>query len=96
VHDGDQRTAALYAEEIEATANIQSAAIVDALATVPREQFLGPGPWLVRGEGGLQTPPRTTSDGDPRHVYHNLAVAIDPRGSCSTAHRACSPSPSIR
>jgi protein-L-isoaspartate(D-aspartate) O-methyltransferase len=67
-----------YAEEIEATSNIRSAAIIEALATVPREQFLGPGPWVIRGEADFQAAPRRTADDDPRHVYHNLAIAIDP------------------
>jgi protein-L-isoaspartate(D-aspartate) O-methyltransferase len=66
-----------YAEEIAATANLQSAALVDALATVAREQFLGAGPWAVRSEADFQGPPRRTSDADPRHVYHNYAIAID-------------------
>src|SRR5262249_42040763 len=67
-----------YAEEIEATSNLRSAAVVDALASIPREQFLGPGPWVIRGEADFQSPPRQTADADPRHVYHNLAIAIDP------------------
>jgi protein-L-isoaspartate(D-aspartate) O-methyltransferase len=68
----------LYAEEIEAISNIRSGAVVDALASVPRERFLGPGPWVVRGEADFQSGPRTTIDANPRHVYHNFAVAIDP------------------
>ena len=67
-----------YAEEIEAIANIRTASVVEALATVPRERFLGPGPWTIRGEGDYQQPPRQTADADPRHVYHNLAIAISP------------------
>src|SRR5262249_28242747 len=67
-----------YAEEIQAIANIRNTRVVDALAAVPREQFLGPGPWTIIGEGDFQRPPRQTADDDPRHVYHNLAVAIDP------------------
>lgn len=67
-----------YAEEIEATANLQSAALVDALATVPRERFLPPGPWAVRGEADFQSPMRRTRDADPKHVYHNLSIGIDP------------------
>jgi protein-L-isoaspartate(D-aspartate) O-methyltransferase len=31
----------------------------------------------IRSEADLGAPPRQTSDDDPRHVYHNLAVAID-------------------
>ena len=66
-----------FAEEIEAIAHLTSPALVDALATVPREAFLGAGPWMVRGEADAQAAPRRTPDADPRHVYHNLSVAID-------------------
>jgi len=67
-----------YAEEIEVTANLRSAPLVEALATVPRERFLPPGPWAIRGEADFQSPIRHTRDADPKHVYHNLAVGIDP------------------
>jgi protein-L-isoaspartate(D-aspartate) O-methyltransferase len=67
-----------FAEEIQAICNLQTDALVEALASVPREQFLSPGPWVIRGEGDLGGPPRLTRDDDPRHVYHNLSIAIDP------------------
>jgi protein-L-isoaspartate(D-aspartate) O-methyltransferase len=67
-----------FAEEIQAVCNLQTDALVDALASVPREQFLAPGPWVIRGEGDVGGPPRRTPDDDPRHVYHNLSIAIDP------------------
>jgi len=67
-----------FAEEIQIVSNLQSAAVVEALATIPRERFLPPGPWTIRGEADFQQPPRQTPDADPRHVYHNVAVAIDP------------------
>ena len=66
-----------YAEEIQAVANLTSSGVVEALATVARERFLPDGPWTIRSEADLQAPPRLTPDADPRHVYHNLAVAID-------------------
>ena len=66
-----------FAEEIEAVSNLRSRRLVEALATVPRERFLPPGPWTIRSEADLQAPPRTTPDADPRHVCHNIAVAID-------------------
>ncbi|HEX5071489.1 MAG TPA: methyltransferase domain-containing protein [Vicinamibacterales bacterium] len=59
-------------------ANLKSASIVDALATVPRERFLPAGPWIVKSEADVQGPPRQTPDADPRHVYHNIGIAIDP------------------
>jgi protein-L-isoaspartate(D-aspartate) O-methyltransferase len=67
-----------FAEEIEVVSNVTSPAVVLALASVAREQFLPPGPWTIRGEADFQAPPRQTADADPRHVYHNVAVAIDP------------------
>jgi protein-L-isoaspartate(D-aspartate) O-methyltransferase len=67
-----------YAEEIEAVAGLRSPVLVEALASVPRERYLPPGPWIIRAEGDVQAPPRQTPDADPQRVYHNLAVAIDP------------------
>jgi protein-L-isoaspartate(D-aspartate) O-methyltransferase len=73
-----------FAEELEAVAKLRSPALVDAFATVPREQFLEPGPWTVLADGGesvmMGSPvrTRTTPDADPARVYHNIAVAIDP------------------
>ena len=67
-----------YAEEIEAVANLTSTAVVEALATVARERFLPPGPWTIRGEADFLSAARQTADADPRHVYHNIAIAIDP------------------
>lgn len=75
-----------FAEEVQLQCNLRTPGLVDALATVPRERFLRPGPWVLRsdsdwaappvfGQGG---PPRQTPDADPRHVYHNVAIAIDP------------------
>lgn len=68
----------LFAEEIEAVANLRTPALIDALASVPRERFLRAGPWYVRAESDFGGPPRTTPDADPRHVYHNYAIGIDP------------------
>jgi protein-L-isoaspartate(D-aspartate) O-methyltransferase len=67
-----------FAEEIEAAANLKTAGLVDALATVPREKFLPPGPWMLKSEADVAGPPRLTPDADPRRVNHNLAVGIDP------------------
>jgi protein-L-isoaspartate(D-aspartate) O-methyltransferase len=69
-----------FAEELEAVCRLQSAPLVDAFATVPRERFLRPGPWTVMADVDFMGPSRTrqTSDADPARVYHNIAVAIDP------------------
>ncbi|MDE0433487.1 MAG: methyltransferase domain-containing protein [Bryobacterales bacterium] len=39
---------------------------------------MGPGPWMVQGGADLLAPARRTADADPRRVYHNLSIAIDP------------------
>lgn len=69
-----------YSEEIRLAANVNSASLIEAFASVARENFLGSGPWKVAsvdfGLGGttyIQTP-----DADPRHLYHNVPVALDP------------------
>src|ERR1700730_14836207 len=65
-----------YAEELRFTAPIRSAAVVKAFATVPRERFLGPGPWRILSAVSLSEY-WTTENADPRHVYHDVLVAID-------------------
>src|ERR1700674_2601284 len=37
-----------YAEELRFTARVSSPAVVGAFATVPREFFVGPGPWRIK------------------------------------------------
>ena len=68
-----------YAEEIQFAANITSPAIVAALTAIPREKFLAAGPWQVAvpdmATGAVQY--MTTPDADPRHVYHNVVIALD-------------------
>jgi protein-L-isoaspartate(D-aspartate) O-methyltransferase len=79
-----------YAEELEAVCRLRSSALVDALASVPREQFLPPGPWTVTADvatgsgSGLQA--RVTADADPARVYHNIGVAIDPSRQLFNGH----------
>lgn len=67
-----------FAEEVQAVSNLQTAPLVDALAIVRREQFLPPGPWVIRSEGDLGAQPRWTPDADTRHVYHNVSIGLDP------------------
>jgi protein-L-isoaspartate(D-aspartate) O-methyltransferase len=69
-----------YAEEIGAVAGIRSRALIQAFATVPREHFLGPGPWKLGSlDFGMNLVPRyvSTEDADPRRIYHNVLVSID-------------------
>src|SRR5437868_4420925 len=60
-----------YSEEICLAANVRSPALVDAFARVPREKFLGAGPWrIATPDIGTGASYRTTDDPDPRHLYH--------------------------
>jgi protein-L-isoaspartate(D-aspartate) O-methyltransferase len=36
-----------FAEELKYTAHVQSPAVVEVFATVPREHFAGAGPWRI-------------------------------------------------
>jgi protein-L-isoaspartate(D-aspartate) O-methyltransferase len=67
----------LFAEEIRVAAGIVSPQIVDALANIPRERYLPPGPWQIRGMGDVGGPPRQTEDADPTRVYHDVSIALD-------------------
>jgi protein-L-isoaspartate(D-aspartate) O-methyltransferase len=70
----------LLAEELRFTAPIvRNPAIIRAFGSVPRERFLGPGPWRVRGTAaGPAGDDFATPDADPRHVYHDVVVSIAP------------------
>jgi protein-L-isoaspartate(D-aspartate) O-methyltransferase len=69
-----------FAERLRKSANVQSDALVDAFATVPREVFLGPPPWSTWDP---KTP--LEPDGkipyelqhDPRMLYRDVLVALD-------------------
>jgi protein-L-isoaspartate(D-aspartate) O-methyltransferase len=73
-----------YADEIRVAARLDSAALVAAFASVPREKFMGPGPWQIASPDmasmasmGLTGEAYLTTD-DPRDLYHNVLVALDP------------------
>ena len=73
----------VYAEEIQFAAHLHSQAVVEAFARVPREAFLGPGPWQVGSPDvramsllGVGQKAYLTVE-DPRHLYHNVVAVID-------------------
>lgn len=62
-----------YARLMAANAASSDPRLEDVFAAVPREAFLGPGPWtIVAGNGKVTTP-----SADPAHVYQNVLVALD-------------------
>ena len=46
-----------FAEEVATSAGIENPALVQAFASVPRERFLGPGPWQIVTMDGLRALP---------------------------------------
>ncbi len=66
-----------FAEKIRALAGLRSALLAEALATVRREDFLGPGPWQILRVSGTSGGYEQTPDDDPRHLYDNVLVALD-------------------
>ena len=77
-----------YAAQVLAEAGVRSAAVERAFAAVPREAFLGRGPWQVLrwGRGYVATP-----SADPLHLYANLLVAIRPGTTSITASPPSTP-----
>src|SRR4029450_9028778 len=67
---------AAYAEQIRGLAGLRSPALFRALGRVPREVFIGPGPWKILLPFELASGYRDTSD--PRDLYDNVLIALDP------------------
>ena len=64
-----------FANELRVTYGLTSPRLVDAIAAVPRERFLPPGPWWIRGPYDQR--PRQTQSDEPSEICHDVAVAID-------------------
>jgi protein-L-isoaspartate(D-aspartate) O-methyltransferase len=62
-----------YAEELCRVNRITSPAICAAFATVPRERFVGPGPWIIQTGGSSWF----TEDSDPRLLYRDALIVLD-------------------
>ncbi len=62
-----------YAEELCRINGISSPAILAAFATVPRERFVGPGPWMIQSRGTNWF----TESADPRNVYRDSLIVLD-------------------
>ncbi|TJW82519.1 MAG: SAM-dependent methyltransferase, partial [Mesorhizobium sp.] len=62
-----------YAKLMAAHARSADPRIEEVFTSVPREAFLGPGPWTVfAGDGGFKTP-----TADPSYIYQNVLVVLD-------------------
>jgi protein-L-isoaspartate(D-aspartate) O-methyltransferase len=63
-----------FADEIGRLADVTWPSIVPAFAAVPRERFVGPGPWKSLSS---DLKPIVTPDADPVRVYANIVIALD-------------------
>ena len=72
-----------YAQEIRFAASLRSPRLIEAFARVPREKFLGPAPWHIPQARSSPNPKAPTHEltEDPRDLYHNILIAIDPAKS---------------
>ena len=62
-----------YARLMAAHARSADPRLEEAFASVPREAFLGHGPWTVfAGDGRFETP-----SADPGYIYQNVLVVLD-------------------
>lgn len=75
---GTMDTRRAYAESLRLSANLELESVVDAFAQVPRELFLGPGPWQIVQPLDPGHPYRDTPDARLEHIYQDVGVAIDP------------------
>ncbi len=64
-----------FAESLREKQALTNERVVNAFASVWREAFVGPGPWLTLPDSAGY---RSTPDADPRHLYVDVAVALDP------------------
>jgi len=71
-----------FAEELRHLANIRDDRVIEAFATVPRERFVGDGPWHFYDQFEAQY--WQAADTDPRRVYHNVLIALDPTKRLNT------------
>ncbi len=62
-----------YAEELCRVNGISSPAVLAAFASVPRERFVGHGPWTIQSSGTSWF----TKDADPTHIYRDALIVLD-------------------
>ncbi len=66
-----------FAQDIRIAAPvIDNPAIITAFAKVPREHFLGAGPWRIHPRQ-LDRPAYTSPTAEPHHIYHDVLISID-------------------
>jgi protein-L-isoaspartate(D-aspartate) O-methyltransferase len=74
MQDRSEKLRSFFARYVAARGGARDYRIEQAFAAVPREPFVGPGPWSINlpGRGYVRTP-----DDDPAYIYQDTLVAID-------------------
>ncbi len=62
-----------FAEDLCRLKGVSSPAILAAFATVPRERFAGPGPWMIQVSGARSF----TESSDPSKLYQDALILLD-------------------
>jgi protein-L-isoaspartate(D-aspartate) O-methyltransferase len=76
---------AQYADELSALCGLTDPALKAAFASVPREAFLPPGPWLIEAADASVY---RSDDDDPAHILHGVGVVLDQERSLHCASPA--------
>jgi len=79
-HDADlAEIRSAYARKMAAASGSDDPRLERAFAEVPREDFVGPGPWMIMGLNAALAGERYTRtlDADPAHLYQNALIALD-------------------
>ncbi|MGA7795314.1 MAG: methyltransferase domain-containing protein [Candidatus Acidiferrales bacterium] len=75
-----------YAEEIRTNSNLASPALLKAFAGVPREEFVGSGPWKVLSRVPGQMQAQVADVTDPAELYRDVAIMLDPSRSLTNGN----------
>jgi protein-L-isoaspartate(D-aspartate) O-methyltransferase len=70
VHEARER----YAGALALSPGVDDPRVIEAFGTVPRERFVGPGPWLFLGRDGYVQ----SDSSDPALIYDDVVVALAP------------------
>jgi hypothetical protein len=87
MQDRSEKLRSFFARYVAARGGARDYRIEQAFAAVPRERFVGPGPWSINlpGRGYVRTP-----NDDPAYIYQDTLVAIDTgRGDAPDASCWC-------
>jgi protein-L-isoaspartate(D-aspartate) O-methyltransferase len=74
-----------FAEKIAKQQKVSDPRLIEAFASVPRERYLGPGPWHVLQNGSHYV---VTATDNPTSVYVNAPIALDPERNINNGEPA--------